>query len=240
MELPMVTYTYRNETKQCDFKTKSDILDADDEPKVWSVQVDEDVTELETPTTSCDATADEMMPPPGLPMLQVIQASTWIVAFPEIPTTDNIRRGEVFFNREQAKFNVSKDYGFLVNDPQIRLKTLIEGWISKGFFDEWVAESVWRSFNKTSYKKARGGFSFNPGVRTWNSYGLVRARVAGDRLSAAYAFLILKHKGNGHGVTNLESSDLSDFVGYKNRKNLHEELADKLARFSIKYGHCRS
>uniref|UniRef100_A0A915L135 Uncharacterized protein n=1 Tax=Romanomermis culicivorax TaxID=13658 RepID=A0A915L135_ROMCU len=44
-ELPMVTYTYGNETKQSDFKTKSDILDADDEPKVWSVQVEEDVME---------------------------------------------------------------------------------------------------------------------------------------------------------------------------------------------------
>uniref|UniRef100_A0A915I9W4 Uncharacterized protein n=1 Tax=Romanomermis culicivorax TaxID=13658 RepID=A0A915I9W4_ROMCU len=101
-----------------------------------------------------------------------MSALVWHIAFAEIPTTDNIRRGEVVFNREQAKFNVLKDCGFLVNEH-----------INRGMDFE--------------SKKVKGGFSggmSNPGVGTWNSYRLVSARVADDRLSAAYAFLILKHK----------------------------------------------
>uniref|UniRef100_A0A915IQL7 Uncharacterized protein n=1 Tax=Romanomermis culicivorax TaxID=13658 RepID=A0A915IQL7_ROMCU len=48
LKLPMVTYQYANESKQPDFKTKSDIFDADDELKVRSVQMNEDLTELES------------------------------------------------------------------------------------------------------------------------------------------------------------------------------------------------
>uniref|UniRef100_A0A915KWD3 Uncharacterized protein n=1 Tax=Romanomermis culicivorax TaxID=13658 RepID=A0A915KWD3_ROMCU len=124
MELPMITYMYCNETKQTDFRIKSDILDADDESKVQSVQVDEEVMELESEEEvdsmlleekSCKQVNDEdallyisitnpevaesvmtassvmqlqpqpqvvtqlqteMLPPQGLPMHQVIQAST--------------------------------------------------------------------------------------------------------------------------------------------------------------------
>uniref|UniRef100_A0A915JX75 Uncharacterized protein n=1 Tax=Romanomermis culicivorax TaxID=13658 RepID=A0A915JX75_ROMCU len=78
--------------------------------------------------------------------------------FTEIPETDKIRRGEIVFNREQAKFNVSKDYGFLVNEPTIRIKALIEGWISKGFLGGSDAQNVLRSFNRTLGKKAKGSF----------------------------------------------------------------------------------
>uniref|UniRef100_A0A915HUH7 Uncharacterized protein n=1 Tax=Romanomermis culicivorax TaxID=13658 RepID=A0A915HUH7_ROMCU len=90
---------------------------------------------------------------------------TLLAGFVEIPETDEIRRGEMIFNREQAKFNVSKDYGFLVNEPTIRIKTLIEGWISKSFLDGSSVQNVLNAFNRTLGKKAKG----NNRVSTTNS-----------------------------------------------------------------------
>uniref|UniRef100_A0A915L0P8 Uncharacterized protein n=1 Tax=Romanomermis culicivorax TaxID=13658 RepID=A0A915L0P8_ROMCU len=91
----------------------------------------------------------------------------------------------------QAKSNFSKDYGFLVNEPTIRIKTLIEGWIWKGFLGGSYAQNVLRSFNRTLGKKGRGSFfsemsSLSEGM--WNTYQFVSARTADDRLSGAYAF----------------------------------------------------
>uniref|UniRef100_A0A915JS35 Uncharacterized protein n=1 Tax=Romanomermis culicivorax TaxID=13658 RepID=A0A915JS35_ROMCU len=163
--------------------------------------------------------------------------------FTEIPKTDNIRRGEVVFNRERAKFNVSKDYGFLVDEPQSRLKPLIEGWISKGLLGGSDAQSVWRAFDSIMGRKAKGSFfseMSNPGYGTWNSHQFISARTSSYRLSAAYTFLILKHKDDRVSITGPESEDLSRFVNYKNRKNFNEILARDLARFSAKYDRCRS
>uniref|UniRef100_A0A915JSK2 Uncharacterized protein n=1 Tax=Romanomermis culicivorax TaxID=13658 RepID=A0A915JSK2_ROMCU len=164
-----------------------------------------------------------------------------LVVFSEIPTTENIRRGEVVFDREQAKFNVSKDYGFLVNEPQSRLRDLIEGWISKGFLGGLVTQMIWRTFNRTLTEKARDNIHiemFSPSSGIWKSYWLKSARTADDRLSAAYAFLLLKHKDSQVNITNPEGSDLRHFVSYKNRINFNEELANDIARFSIEYDRC--
>uniref|UniRef100_A0A915IWD1 Uncharacterized protein n=1 Tax=Romanomermis culicivorax TaxID=13658 RepID=A0A915IWD1_ROMCU len=166
-----------------------------------------------------------------------------LAEFTEIPRTDYIERGEAIFNREQSKFNVSKDYGFFIDEPQSRLKTLIEGWTSKAFLAGSNAEMVWRAFNKTLSKKAKGSFLgklADPDVGKWNSYRFVSARTAGDRLSVAYAFLMLKHKADRISITHTESDDLIHFVVYKNRKNFNEELAGDLARYTAEYDRCRS
>uniref|UniRef100_A0A915IGQ2 Uncharacterized protein n=1 Tax=Romanomermis culicivorax TaxID=13658 RepID=A0A915IGQ2_ROMCU len=179
----------------------------------------------------------------GQPCTTLTATKSLLVEFAEIPTTDNIRRGEVVFSREQAKFNVSEDYGFLVDEPQSQLKTLIEGWISKGLLGGSDAQSVWRAFNRTLSQKAKGSlFSemSNPGYGTWHSFQFMSARTASDHLSAAYAFLTLKYKDDRVSITSPESDDLSSFVKYKNRKNFNEKLAGELARFAAKYDRCRS
>uniref|UniRef100_A0A915IE72 Uncharacterized protein n=1 Tax=Romanomermis culicivorax TaxID=13658 RepID=A0A915IE72_ROMCU len=163
--------------------------------------------------------------------------------FAEISETDGIRRGEAVFNREQAKLIITKDYGFLVDEPLIRVKSLIKTWISKGFWDGSDAENDWRIFNSTLSRKAKYSFfnqRFNPSLGTWNSYQFIGDGTSDGRLSAAYAFLNLKCKGNHVTMTNTESDDLGDFVVYKNFKNFNKELASELARFSIKYDQCRS
>uniref|UniRef100_A0A915IF08 Uncharacterized protein n=1 Tax=Romanomermis culicivorax TaxID=13658 RepID=A0A915IF08_ROMCU len=164
-----------------------------------------------------------------------------LIEFTEIPKMNSIRRGEVVFNREQTKFNVSKDYGFLVDEPQSRLKALIEGSISKSFLGGWRAESIWRAFNNTLGKKAKGGFfseTTNSGYGIWNSYLFISARTSDNRLTCAYSFFILKHEDDRVSITSLESDDLSRFVMYKNRKNFNEGLAGELARFSTIYDQC--
>uniref|UniRef100_A0A915J4L2 Secreted protein n=1 Tax=Romanomermis culicivorax TaxID=13658 RepID=A0A915J4L2_ROMCU len=179
----------------------------------------------------------------GQPCTTLTATKPLLVEFAEIPVTDNIRRGEVVFNREQAKFNVSEDYGFLVDEAQSRLKTLIEGWISKGLLGGSDAQNVWRAFNRTLSEKAKGSFfseMSNPGYGTWNAYQFISARTTSDRVSAAYAFLILKHKDDRVSITSAESNDLSSFVKYKNRKNFNERLAGELARFAAKHDGCRS
>uniref|UniRef100_A0A915IQR7 Uncharacterized protein n=1 Tax=Romanomermis culicivorax TaxID=13658 RepID=A0A915IQR7_ROMCU len=117
--------------------------------------------------------------------------------FTELPKTDKIRRGEVVFNREQAKFSISKDYRFLIDEPSTRVKTLIEEWILKDLLGGSDARNVWYTFNTTLGERGNGSFyvhTSNPSFGIWNSYQFLSVRTARDRLSAAHALLIFKDK----------------------------------------------
>uniref|UniRef100_A0A915KQD4 Uncharacterized protein n=1 Tax=Romanomermis culicivorax TaxID=13658 RepID=A0A915KQD4_ROMCU len=100
---------------------------------------------------------------------------------------------------------------FLVNESTIRIKTLIEGWIWKGFLGGSYAQNVLHFFNRTLGKKRRGSF-------------LSEMSGPNNRVS----------------LTIPENDDLRNFVVYNNRKNFNKELASEIAQFSTKYERCRS